>query len=429
MITKLTTKPLTYWGLPALVTLLTTTVAIAQQLELEPESSAQAEESSVILESTEQESPVAKPRSFPKQKVAVHDIPSPRNQTPSSWIVDLTGSVSPEAIDYIDRVCDEVNAATKREMCVVVVDSIQGNDHRHFAKQLFNHWGVGNKKNVPFFSGDWSDNGILLFFAMNERKVELILGHGITDPKREKVAQKIIDNQVIPNMKADDPDSAMYQAIRACATQLVGVADLKAPVLLPSVAGERSQPRGPRRQQRGPVTWWPWLAGGGLLGGFGLLIGGRHYYRYRNRQCENCKIDLILLEEDQDDQFLDPGQQIEEHLGSVDYDVWACLECEEVICNRYGRLFTRYSRCPDCRYTTVHKIESTIAYATYSHGGKVMVRETCQHCDYHRRYTYLTPRKVKTKSSGGSSFSGSSRGGGSGFGGGRSSGGGASGSW
>ena len=425
MTAKLKTR-LTYWGLPALVILLTTTVAMAQQLKLGSET--QAEESTVILESPTEESPVVKPQqSRLNQRVFVHDIPSPRHQTPPSWVVDLTGSVSREAIDYIDRVCDEVNAAAKREMCVVVVDSIQGNDHRQFAKQLFNHWRVGNT-GLPVISGDWSDNGILLFFAMNERKVELTLGDGIDNPKQQKVAQKIIDDQVIPNMNADDPDSAMYQAIRACGTQLVGVADLQAPVMLPSVAGELPQPRGPRRQQRGPVTWWPWLAGGGLLGGFGLLIGGRHYYRYRNRQCENCEIDLILLKEDQDDQFLDPGQQIEEHLGSVDYDVWACLECEEVICNRYGKFFTRYSRCPDCRYKTVHKIESTVVYATYSHGGKVLVRETCQHCDYHRRYTYLTPRKVKTKSSSSSSFSGSSRGG-SGFGGGKSSGGGASGSW
>ena len=425
MTAKLKTR-LTYWGLPALVILLTTTVAMAQQLKLGSET--QAEESTVILESPTEESPVVKPQqSRLNQRVFVHDIPSPRHQTPPSWVVDLTGSVSREAIDYIDRVCDEVNAAAKREMCVVVVDSIQGNDHRQFAKQLFNHWRVGNT-GLPVISGDWSDNGILLFFAMNERKVELTLGDGIDNPKQQKVAQKIIDDQVIPNMNADDPDSAMYQAIRACGTQLVGVADLQAPVMLPSVAGELPQPRGPRRQQRGPVTWWPWLAGGGLLGGFGLLIGGRHYYRYRNRQCENCKIDLILLKEDQDDQFLDPGQQIEEHLGSVDYDVWACLECEEVICNRYGKFFTRYSRCPDCRYKTVHKIESTVVYASYSHGGKVLVRETCQHCDYHRRYTYLTPRKVKTKSSSSSSFSGSSRGG-SGFGGGKSSGGGASGSW
>ena len=344
--------------------------------------------------------------------------------------MDLTGSVSPEAIDYIDRVCDEVNAATKREMCVVVVNRIQGNDHNKFATNLFNYWTVGNK-GFAFFSSDWSNNGIVLFFAMQDRKVELILGEGIDSPKQIQVAQKIVDNQIMPNMKANDPNSAMYQGIRACATQLIGISDLQAPVMLPSVAGERSKPRGPRREQRGPVTWWPWFAGGGLLGGTGLLLGGRYYQRYRPRDCKNCKTELVLLKEDEDDQFLDPGQQLEENLGSVDYDVWACLDCENVIRHRYGKLFTRYSRCPDCNYTTVHKIESVLVQANYSHGGKVQVRETCKYCDYHRRYTYLTPRKVKANSSGGSSagsFGGrSSRG--SGFGGGRSAGGGASGSW
>ena len=408
-------KPMMCWIFPVLLILATPPLG-AQQIEQSSQP-------------TPTKNPVVvPPRLLPNQPVNIHDIPSPRNQNPPSWIIDLTNSVSPEAIDYINRVCDEVNAATKREMCVVVVGRIQGDNHRKFATDLFNHWGVGNQ-GIPVLSGDWSDNGIMLFFAMQDRKVELILGDGIDSDKQEKIAKKIIDDQIVPNMRNGDPDSAMYQGIRACGTQLIGISDFKAPVMLPSVSNERAQPRGPRRQQRGPVTWWPWLAGGGLLSGIVLLVAGRHYYRYRDRECETCKINLVLLKEDEDDQFLDPGQQVEEHLGSVDYDVWACLECEQVICNRYGKLFTRYSRCPDCSYTTVHKIESTIVSATYSHGGKVLVREDCRHCDYHRRYTYLTPKKVKASSSGSSFSSGSSRGGGSGFGGGRSSGGGASGSW
>ena len=363
-----------------------------------------------------------------EKPLQVDDIPSPR---PSGWITDLTESVSPEAVEYINRVCDEVNEATKREMCVVVVDTIGSRDHRRFATRLFNYWGVGNP-GVPLAPGDWRDNGVMLFFAMKDKKVELILGDGIDSPKQEKVAQKIVDTHVIPEMKDSNPDSAMYQGIRACATQLVGISELQSPVMLPSVMGEKSKARGPRRQQRGPVTWWPWLAGGGLLGGIGVVIGGRYYYRYRPRECEACKINMVLLEEHQDDQFLNEAQQIEEHLGSVDYDVWACLECDDVLSIRYGRLFTRYSNCPECRYVTVHKIEQVLVAANYTRGGSVQVREDCRHCSYHRRYTYHTPKLVKSSSSssgGGSSFGSSGGGFSSGFGGGSSSGGGASGSW
>lgn len=405
MIVVIKLERLAAWILPALLLLFAATSVEAQQLE-------------------QQNPPIPAERPIADHPVDFRDIPLPPKQ---NWIVDLTGSVSAEATDYINRVCDEVKDATNREMCVVVVNRIQGSDHKAYATNLFNDWGVGSQ---GIFSGDWSNNGILLFFAMRDRQVELILGDGIDSPKQNKIANKIVNDHIVPNMQDNNPNSAMYQGIRACATQLVGISDLHAPVMLPSVSGERSKPRGPRRQQQGPITWWPWLAGGGLIGGTGLLVGGRYYYRYRPRECEACKTDLILLEEDQDDQFLDPGQQLEEHLGSVDYDVWACLECEQVVCHRYGSFFTRYSRCPDCRYVTVHKIEATLVAANYVHGGKVQVREDCRNCDYHRRYTYLTPKLVKSSSSNnGSSFGGRSSGGGSRFGGGRSSGGGASGSW
>lgn len=359
-------------------------------------------------------------------QLQIEDIPSPR---PSGWITDLTGTVSEEAVEYVNRVCDEVNEATKREMCVVVVDTIGDRESRTFATDLFNRrLRIGNA-GVPFAPGDWRNNGVLLFFAMGDRKVELILGEGIDSDKQQKVAQKIIDTHVVAEMKNGNPNSAIYQGIRACATQLIGISELRAPVMLPSVTGDQPQPRGPRRQQRGPVTWWPWLAGGGLLGGLGLIVGGRHYYRYRSRECEVCKLNMVMLAENQDDQFLNPAQQIEESLGSVDYDVWACLECDEVLKLRYGRLFTRYSKCPECRYVTVHKVEQVLVAANYSRGGSVRVRESCRHCSYHRRYTYQTPKLVK--SSGSNSAGRGGRGGGfsSGFGGGSSSGRGASGSW
>ena len=142
---------------------------------------------------------------------------------------------------------------------------------------------------------------------------------------------------------------------------------------------------------------------------------------------------MIRLEEDQDDVFLEEPERVEEWLGSVDYDVWGCAQCEEIIKQRYGKIFTRYSQCPDCWYITVLKVKDVLRRATYTRGGQVQVTEDCKSCNYHRSYVYRTPKKVKS-SSGSSSFGsgggGFSRGGGgSGFGGGTSSGGGSSGRW
>jgi len=176
----------------------------------------------------------------------------------------------------------------------------------------------------------------------------------------------------------------------------------------------------------------PWILGALGLGGLGLVVGGRYWIRYRPRDCESCNDRRVLLDEVQDDEFLDPPERLEERIGSVDYDVWACLTCEEVIKIRYGKFWSRFSFCPQCEYATRSKITRTLIPATTSHGGKVLVEESCRNCDYYDRHTYYTPR-IRKSSSSSSGFGGGSRGGGGGggggFGGGSSSGGGASGSW
>ncbi len=359
------------------------------------------------------------------QQLLVTDIPSPR---PNGWIVDLSGTVSEEAVENINRVCQEVNERLGREMCVVVVPSTHGVEHRVFATNLFNHWGVG-KPGIPGAPGIWRDNGIMLFVATDDRQAWIALGDGIDGPEQTRIVQQIIDDVVLPNYRAGDGNSALYEGIRSCATRVYSVSDLDAPATLPSVSGVSASRPVRKHRRGGPITWIPWMLGGALIGGVGLLAAGRYYMRYRPRKCPKCSGEMILLEEEHDDQYLNESEQTEEQLGSVDYDVWACLSCENVQKIRYGKLLTRYSKCPKCWYVTVLKVEDVMVRANYNHGGKVRVTEDCQSCDYHRSYTYRTPKRVQSTSSG-SSFGGSSGGGGSsGFSGGSSSGGGAGGGW
>jgi uncharacterized protein len=369
------------------------------------------------------------PANAQQDRIKLTDIPSPRAGGADEWVVDLTGELSEEAVKYINAVCGEIHDRLGREMCVVVISTTNGRNHRSFATNLFNLWGVGNK-GIPGAPGVWRNNGVMLFTALNDRRAEIILGDGIDGPEETRLCQQIIDDIVIPNFKAGDGNSALYEGIRACGTRIFSVTDLDSPAILPSVSATGRAPRTIRRhRRRGPITWFPWILGGGFVGMVGLVIGGSYYMRYRPRQCANCTLEMIRLEEDQDDQFLNDPELVEEHLGSVDYDVWACLECEEVIKLRYGKWLTGYSTCPKCRYVTVHKIERTLLDASYSRGGKVMVVEDCKACEYHNRYTYRTPKKTKSSSSFGSGGGGGFSSGGSGFGGGSSSGGGAGGGW
>src|SRR6185436_17897486 len=66
----------------------------------------------------------------------------------------------------------------------------------------------------------------------------------------------------------------------------------------------------------------------GLLGaipaGIGSIFGVRRWRRHRSRRCPECGTRMERLDESADDALLQEGQQAEERIGSVDYDVWKC---------------------------------------------------------------------------------------------------------
>lgn len=166
------------------------------------------------------------------------------------------------------------------------------------------------------------------------------------------------------------------------------------------------------------------LGGGGLLV-VGLLLG-RRWNRKRVRTCEGCKHPRQLLGDVEEDQHLGTSQLKEESIGSVDYDVWWCGRCEDVLVLRYGTIFTSYSNCPGCNAKTKSSSTTTLSYATEYSTGLQQIDERCANCSYTNSYTRTTAR-LSSSSDSSSSWSSSSSG--SSFGGGSSSGGGSSGSW
>ena len=160
-------------------------------------------------------------------------------------------------------------------------------------------------------------------------------------------------------------------------------------------------------------------AGGGvLIGGLAFL---RRWNRKRIRQCKDCNVPRELLDEQADDVYLLPAQRKEEEIKSVDYDVWHCGRCKDVMVLRYGAFFSSYSGCTSCSAKTMTRRSTTLISATYDHGGTERVDENCVNCSYTNSFTRHTAQLTRSSSS--SSSSGSS------FGGGSSSGGGSSGSW
>jgi uncharacterized protein len=135
---------------------------------------------------------------------------------------------------------------------------------------------------------------------------------------------------------------------------------------------------------------------------------------------------MVRLDEQADDAHLDTGQQREERLKSVNYDVWVCPTCQQVSIVPHKAWFSKYSKCTSCGRRTLETSSRTLIRATTSHSGSEEVTERCRNCGWTRTYTRTIPR-VQTSSGSSGGFRSGGGGGGGSFGGGSAGGGGAGG--
>ena len=349
-------------------------------------------------------------------------ILSPR---PDGWVVDLARVLSADDVAELNRLGDAVHARSGAELAVVTVPTTAGAEHRDFATRLFNRWGIGDRQR---------NNGLLIVVAVQDRAAEIILGSGIDSDAQVAMSDRVMQGEMVPRFRRGENAQAILAGAFACARDFFGVAlerRLPPDAATTPVEGASSAPA-PWQAEPGSVQQRsrpsgsggvpvPVAAGGAGILGIAAWIGGRAWWRRRDRRCGRCSMTMTRLDETADDAHLAANERIEERLGSVDYDVWLCPGCGAVEKLRFGRWFTRYSRCPQCGSVTTSKASKTLIAATTSSTGLVEIHEHCENCRYDRTYTQTTPRRTSSSSSSGRSSSG--------FGGGRSSGRGSSGRW
>jgi len=335
---------------------------------------------------------------YPTFAVTVEEIPNPR---PNGWSVDLTGTIPAEALQQIDRLGDEVKAANGAEIGVVVIDSTGGVPSRDFAKSLFDHWKIGESN---------EDNGFLILAAMTDRKVEIVLGRGLDTPANNQTSTEIMQEDIVPLLRAGDPGGALLAGTRAAARRILGVA--------PPVA-ETATPLPPQAPAQEPVAPLPSVEtapsrskpSGRFMAGAALavlgLIGGAYFLR-RAPRCGQCRTAMILLGEQEDDSHLTPAERTEERIGSVDHEIWLCTQCGTTKKkSRNDRWW--YSRCSSCGAKAACTTSWVVVTSpTYSSEGERRMEISCAHCGHRSSSTMAIPRLVETRNDDSSRWSSSS---------------------
>ena len=103
---------------------------------------------------------------------------------------------------------------------------------------------------------------------------------------------------------------------------------------------------------------------GAIPVGLGSIVGFRKWRRHRRRRCPACQTLMVCLAEADDDALLEKGQQAEERVGSVDYDVWKCGACSHHFTLRYPKWVSGFAKCPQCHNRTKSSTETVIEPAS-----------------------------------------------------------------
>ena len=330
-------------------------------------------------------------------------VPNPRTTT-GGWISDAAGHLSAQSRTSIDSTVAALERETSAEIAVVVIDSLDGLEPADAALLLHRRWGVGKRAR---------DNGIVLLWSPALRKVYVAVGYGLEGVIPDARAGRIQDQAILPRFRTGDFDGGM----------VAGVAALAEAAREETYSGlQRASAGAPRRKNI------PGIAGGvmaffGLVGALVWLATGRY-----PRRCPRGHGFMRRLSEQADNAYLSAPSVLEEQLGSVDYDVWACQQCDATKIVTHRKLFSRYSACPKCTRRTMKTTSRQLVAPTYASAGMREVTQSCRNCAHTRTYKETIPMLVRAStSSGGSGASGWSGGGGGGssFGGGSSGGGGA----
>ncbi len=216
----------------------------------------------------------------------VEDLPKP-----TDYVSDFAHVLSPGAIARIDSIARQLDRPpANAQIAVVTVHTMEGDDTNDYATRVFERFQIGKKG---------SDKGVLVFFAIDDRKRFIITGYGVEGILPDgKVGD--IGRSVVPFLRQRDYDDAAISEVKQVADVIAADANVSLndePAPAPSGrVGHRGFPLGGLiffliiflffggfrflaflfgwNLLTGSYRRGPWIGGGGGWGGGGGGWGG-----------------------------------------------------------------------------------------------------------------------------------------------------------
>jgi uncharacterized protein len=396
----------------------------------------------------------------------LENIPNPKVTDIRNYVSNPDGIISQTTVNELNIMLDTLENRTRSEVAIVVVESIGDENIEMFATSLFKLWGIGKEK---------EDNGMLVLFVQDQRKIRLEVGYGLEGVMPDAMAGRIRDEQMIPYFKSGNIDEGFLQGTKRIVSVLSNekFEEKKEPVawgeILPLVGAvyiiillisviwmsnavskvkknaalvnNMARYKALKTEKSGILLimniifpaiglflilmlsnplFLVFLIGVPVFTYPAAVYGKIMMRKFRRAPfaCNSCDGTMHILSERKEDAHLKVSQQFEEQLHAVDYDVFVCKDCGN------EAIFTldkpsMYSDCPKCNTKAfIYHNKHMLVAPTYVSAGTERTTYKCKFCGYEEHKNTTIPRYSRSGAVAGGAVAGSLFSGRGGFGGG-----------
>ena len=147
--------------------------------------------------------------------VLVYAAETPIPPTPTRWVTDTANFLSPEAAQTLDTRLSSYQEATGRQLIVYIGATTGDAPIEDWAVLAFKKWQVGRKG---------LDDGLVLFIMSQDRKLRIEVGYGLEGVVPDAIASRVINEVIVPRIRAGNADAAVTAGIDALTAILGGQA-------------------------------------------------------------------------------------------------------------------------------------------------------------------------------------------------------------
>jgi len=130
---------------------------------------------------------------------------------PTHFVTDNAGALSSATQASVDAELKAYEKATGHQVIVWIGDTTGDVPLETWTGETAHQWHVGRRG---------KDDGAILFLFMHDHKVRIEVGYGLEGSLTDADSSQIIRNDIVPRMKANDPNGAVSSGVAAMLTTI-----------------------------------------------------------------------------------------------------------------------------------------------------------------------------------------------------------------